>query len=201
MQLTGPWDQTKHRLSGAAYRAMITSAFEEAATKEAHRLRTIMIDCFPKGGPSGAKWKPLSVFTQLVARAKGKGRRNTLEDYGDLRNSHAVARIDRGVIFVGVRANALGRDGKSLVNLAIIHNFGTRQYTVTVTEKMRKFFWWLHFATGGSISPLKPSTTHITVKIPARPWMQPIWNAEKDTAAKNIADAVATRWFATMVPR
>lgn len=189
MGLTGKWGAADALLLGMSTPQRWQAAWEKAATREAHRLRGLMIDAFQKGGPSGAKWPPLATFTQLLSRVRGRGDRRPLTYHGDLRNSIQVVK-ERDAIFVGTHRKAKGRDGEDLVNIAMIHNYGTKTYSVRVTAKMRKFFMWLFIETGGQIKPLAKSTSYIVVKIPARPWVEPIWDSEGDNVAGNIADAV-----------
>jgi hypothetical protein len=55
---------------------------------------------------------------------------------------------------------------------------------------MRKYFWWLHFKTGGQISPLSKSTTHLSIQIPARGLFGPVWAAEEDQSIENIRNDI-----------
>jgi len=189
--LNGPWDQTGRALKVLATPGIYKAAYKKAATKEAHRLRGLMIDAFKKGGPAGQRWPRLSVFTQLVSRAKGKGDRRPLTDNADLRNSIAVHE-ENDVIFVGTHRKAKAKKSKKhksgMINIALVHNYGTRLYTIKVSEKMRKYFRWLFVATKGQIKPLKASTTHISMRIPARPWVEPVWDRESRQSAQNITN-------------
>jgi hypothetical protein len=198
MILTGSWGKTQTMLTELARAHVYRQAFDQAAAKEAHRLRGLMIEAFNKGGPEGARWPPLAAITQLMSRAVGRGDRHPLLYHGDLRNSIMVVN-EGSVWFVGTHRRAKARDGKSMVNLAMVHNYGTRNYTVTVTPKMRKFFLWLWFQTNGQIMPLKASTTHLKIQIPPRPWIEPIWDREEDQSAKNITRDIAT-YIATRLP-
>lgn len=184
---TGQWGPLGQLLARGANPLVWRQAKERAIVKEAHRLRRIIIEGFNSGGPSGARWPRLKPITQLISRAHGKGDRKPLMDSGDLRNSIAVTQEKDGW-FVGVHKKAQGRKGKrKMVDIAAVHENGTKRYTIAVTPKMRGYFIWLSKATKGQIKPLKASTTHITVQIPARPFIGPVWEKEKDASARNIS--------------
>jgi hypothetical protein len=187
VKMTGDWARAGRLLSTAGNPMVWQRAKSKAVAKECHRLRGMMVQAFNKGGPPGKRWKRLSVFTQLVSRAKKKGDRRPLMDTGDLRNSHSVVQVDGNTWFVGVHRTTRGKKNKQqLVNIAIIHEHGTDPFTVRVTEKMRRYFHWLHKATKGQIKPLKQSTKALVIRIPARPWIGPIWDKEQDNSAENI---------------
>lgn len=70
--------------------------------------------------------------------------------------------------FVGVHR----RSGN--VNVAVAHEFGTRPFVIPVTPGVRRFFYYLYFASGGAILPLSASKTEILHPgIPARPFIRP----------------------------
>lgn len=201
--LIGGWDQTARMLTTVGSHARWKAAMKKATLKEANRLRGLMIKAFQAGGPEGHRWKRLSVFTQLVSRAKGLGDRRPLMLSGDLRNSHSVEE-EGDAVFVGVHRTARGRGsrgrdkagrftragpGGSLANIAAIQEFGAGPIYIRVGppgSKVRKFFLWLHKKTKGQIKPLRHSTVAIIVRIPPRPWVNPIWDKEQDQVLENI---------------
>jgi hypothetical protein len=189
MALTGDWGKADRMLGAMADHTRWHRAFEKAALKEAHRLRSLMVQAFQKSGPQGAKWPPLAMFTQILSRAQGRGDRRPLMNHGDLRNSIQVVK-ERDLIFVGTHRRTKGRNGEDLVNLAVIHNYGTKSYTIRVTDKMRKFFLWLSIQSGGQISPLSKSTTTLVIRIPPRPWIEPIWESEAGESADRISRVI-----------
>jgi hypothetical protein len=211
--MTGDWKGVGRILSTAGNGLAWKRAKKRAVLKEAHRLRGIMVGSFNKGGPPGKRWKRLSVFTQLVSRAQGKGDRRPLMDSGSLRNSHSVVEVDDDTVFVGVHRTAIGKGkrgrdkqgrfvkagpGSPLMNIALVHEHGSKPIYINVSpgsasgRKVRKFFLWLHKKTGGVIKPLRKNTVGIVVRIPPRPWIGPIWEREGDNAARNIMrDTVA----------
>jgi len=193
-KMTGNWSGVGGMLATAGSPLLWKKAKHRAVLREAHRIRKLMIMAFQTGGPAGHKWKALSAFTQLVSRAQGHGDRRPLMRTGDLRNSHSVVEVDDDTVFVGVHKSAKGKKSKKeMVNIAAIHEYGTKPYTIDVTwgggpktERVRAFFFWLFMKTKGQIKMLKRSTKVIIVRIPARPWMNPIWEAEKEKSGANI---------------
>jgi hypothetical protein len=191
--MKGNWAGTGSMLKHLSGKELWERSIDKAIQKEAHRLRGIMVESFNNGGPPGQRWPRLSTFTQLVSRALGKGDRKPLMDSGDLRNSHSVTK-EGDVWFVGINRKARSKKRKgqqsasssSLVNIALIHEFGAGPFTVRVTSKMRGFFFFLNRATKGQIKPLHPSTTRLVIRIPKRAWVGPIWDQEKDNSERNI---------------
>lgn len=199
--MTGPWLQTKAKLSALANPALIIGAMDRAMGKEAHRLRGIMVKGFNTQGPPGGKWKPLSPMTLKIRKALGKRGTKALMRTGDLRKSINVVR-ENGAWFVGVHRTAKASDGESLVNIAEVHEFGTKKYTVRVTKKMRKFFLFLYIKSSGGgrrksksksvIMPLPKSKTVMVIHIPARPFIFPVWEQEQHESTRRIvADTLA----------
>jgi len=125
------------------------------------------------GRPGGVRMKKLSKITKILT-----GRSKPLNRSGAGGLSGAIThKIDRNnrQAFVGVLRTSRGSDGESLVNIALIHEFGTKPYVIKVTDKMRKFFFFLHFKSGGKInfiSPLQGFVLHPGV--PARPFIRPV---------------------------
>lgn len=139
------------------------------------------------------------------------GRRGTkaLMLSGDLRASVKAQSVGQDW-FVGVHRKEPWPDGPGgMVNLATLHELGSKKpVTIKVTPKMRAFFMAMFFKTTTpaqrkrmakakrkgrkgrtlkyAIMPLAQSTKVIVVKIPARPFIGPVWEAEKDNSAKNV---------------
>jgi hypothetical protein len=198
----GNWGGTAQMLATFGSPTAWKNAKKKATLKEANRLRGLMIKAFNQGGPQGKRWKRLSVFTQLLSRAKGLGDRRPLMSSGDLRNSHSVVEEPDDVVFVGVHRTAKGKgsrgrdkagrftragEGGSLANIAAIHEHGAGPIYIRVTPAMRAFFLWLSKKTKGQTKPLRRNTIAVVVRIPARPWIAPIWEAEQDNSFANIA--------------
>ena len=195
--MTGGWNKTGNLLRTLGNGTKWQRAKKKACMKEAHRLRRLMIEAFNAGGPPGKRWKRLSPFTQWLRRIRRKGDGRPLLDTGSLRNSHSVVDVDRDTVFVGIHRTAKrrkrvggGRSKKKqppLVDLAALHEHGSDPIYIRVTPLMRWYFKNVLFVKSkGDIKPLKKSTIAIVVRIPARPWVGPIWKAEQDQSARNV---------------
>lgn len=197
VKMVGPWTKTQLKFIALSNPIVITTAINRAVGKEAHRLRGIMIKGFNAQGPEGAKWKPLSPMTLKIRKAMGKRGSKALMRTGDLRKSINVVR-EESAWFVGVHRNAKSRDGTELVNIAEIHEFGTKKFNVRVTTQMRKFFLFLHIKSKGKrkrkskkvgknvIMPLPKSKTVLVIRIPKRPFIFPVWEKEQGESTRRI---------------
>jgi hypothetical protein len=174
---------------------------DRAIGKEAHKIANMIRDAFNSQGSHGTKWEPPAEETLRMRRAKGKrGRTKALMVYGDLRGSIKVKKVGSTEWFVGVHRSAKHRrTGKALANIAAIHEFGADGFTIPVTKKMRAYFWFLHLKTRGAwragsgrkppkfmIMPIHPSKTVIEMRIPARPFIRPVWEGEKEESGNRI---------------
>lgn len=127
------------------------------------------------GAPGGQKFKELSPITKLLRR----GTKPLITAQASLFGSITTTVDKRKVAaFVGVHRTAKADDGTSIVNVALIHEFGVDPYPIIVDPDprapIRRFFWFLHFKSGGTINPLSPATTLIIHPgIPARPFIRP----------------------------
>jgi len=109
---------------------------------------------------------------------------------GDLRNSIAVVKEGDGV-FVGVLRSAKSSGGGSLVNVAAIHEFGSRPIVLKITPKVRAL---LHaaFRKAGLDAPSgeRPSTGVAVIRIPPRPFLRPVFEVygAPEVVAKRFVD-------------
>jgi hypothetical protein len=90
-------------------------------------------------------------------------------------------------VFVGVHRSARRKKGQGgdPVSIAAVHEFGSKAYTVTVTKKMRG--WWFAMYKAGVFSaPLKKMTTSITRKTPARPYIRPSVSVWKEKLEERL---------------
>jgi hypothetical protein len=98
-----------------------------------------------------------------------------------------------------LRRRAAHREGQgraSLVNVAAIHEFGSRPIVLKLTPKARRF---LHaaFRAAGLDAPAgdRPSTGIAVIKIPARPFLRPVFEKHAGDPAevsRRFLDRVAT---------
>jgi hypothetical protein len=112
---------------------------------------------------------------------------------GDLRN--AITAIVQGdEAFVGVPRKARGKDGKSLVDVAQVHEFGSDPIVIPMTSAMRRFLFAVLRKAG--VEPREGSKGGagkgvVVTRIPARPFLRPAFKAFAQGAQKRFLDRVA----------
>lgn len=170
---TGPWPLARQLL--ASLPARLAPVMRAALAQEAHQLRAQLVEGLTQQAPAGAAFRPLAPLT-LAARRLGRfaGTKALLRT-GDLRNSIAVLTTSAGV-FIGIARTARAADGRSLVDLAQVHEFGTAPIVIPITPAMRRYLAVL-FREAGRPQAAGPSTGVVVVHIPARPFMRPVFAA------------------------
>lgn len=134
---TGQWATAKRILMTGGARARV--AFDAATMQEAHYLRRKIVEGFRTQAPGGQAFRPLAETTIAIRRFKRFRGTKALIVRGDLRNSITAQRTGYAQAFVGVLRSARSKDGRSLVNVAEVHEFGSRPIVVRITPKMRAF--------------------------------------------------------------
>ena len=178
--LSGDWRRAARILTVAP--ARIRLAIDQAVLQEAQFFRKKVVEGFRTQEPGGKAFKPLAETTLAMRRFKGFGGTKALIVRGDLRNSIKVVKKPTPLgaeAFIGVLKSARGKDGTSLVNIAAVHEFGSRPIVMEMTPAMRKFLAKVFtqelgsFGEGGSGSGAG-LTQIIILQIPARPFLQPV---------------------------
>ncbi len=123
-----------------------------------------------KGKPGGKVLTPLAFATRLLRRGK-----RPLIDTGSLLGSiKTTMDKKRPAAFVGVHRGRKTASGESVVNVAQVHEFGTKPFVIPVTDKMRGLFAVLFRLSRGRIRPLSRSKQFIMHPgVPARPFIRP----------------------------
>ncbi len=169
----GDWQLARRLVSSAQRR--VEGALEKAVLQEAQFFRTKIVEGLREQSPGGQALKPVAPTTLAIRRFRGFKGTKALLVHGDLRNSIAVVK-ESGGAFVGVLRSAKGASGQPLVNVAAVHEFGSRPIVVKLTPKVRRF---LHaaFREAGLDSPRGdgPSTGIAVIKVPARPFLRPVF--------------------------
>lgn len=176
----GDWDKAEKMLKDADKRAK--DAFGKALLQEGQFIRGQMVDGITAQAPGGEGFKPLSAATLAARKLAGFKGTKALIRHGDLRNSITVIK-DGDDVFIGVPRTARQKNGKGMIDLAKVHEFGAGPFVVTITAKMRRFLFGVLFKkeqdNGGIDKPfwlLKGSGKKtISIKIPARPFIRPVW--------------------------
>ena len=175
--LTGEWAKASAILGTAPARLRL--AMNRAVLQEAQFMRAEIVKGFRTQAPGGKKFEPLAETTLAMRRFTGFSGTKALLVRGDLRNSIKVVSRNSTLAaeaFVGVLRTAKSKDGKSLVNIAEVHEFGAGPYAIEVTPAMRRFLGMvfsqeLGEREGGTGAG---GTGIIIIKIPARPFIQPV---------------------------
>jgi len=184
----GEWGVAKRIL--AAGPAKMDRAINKTLLQEAHLYRKEIVQGLRKGAPGGKKFKPIAKSTKQGRKFKKFGGTKPLIRTGDLRNSVQVVKRSAAV-FVGVPRSAKGKDGRSLVNIARVHEFGSRPIVIKITPKMRRLLAAM-FRKTGSKAAQKASGgragggTLMVIQIPARPFMRPVELKLRKGRAKRV---------------
>lgn len=167
----GDWDKLSN-LFGKIPTAL-ERATNKAIKKEAHFLRTKIVDGIKDQAPGGKQFLPLAVTTLAVRKFQGFNGTKALIKTGDLRNSIQVIDAPEGV-FIGVHRNAKGKNGKTMIDIATLHEQGSGPIVIQVTAKMRRFLM-AAFRKAGLNGPYGSGTGIMVMKIPARPFIGPVF--------------------------
>lgn len=131
---TGAWVAARRILATAPKR--LRDAQDKAVMQEAQFFRTKIVEGLRSGSPGGQAFQPLAPTTLAIRRLRGAKGTKPLIVHGDLRNSIAVVKEGDGV-FVGVLRSAKSSGGGALVNIAAVHEFGSRPIVLKITPKVR----------------------------------------------------------------
>jgi len=168
----------------------LPGAVSQAIGYEAAVLAGDMRRGIRSGAPGGQRFRPLAESTKKMKKSS-----KPLINHGDLLRSIKYEQVSRQryetTYFVGVNRKERNRDGKSLANIAEIHEFGTRPYKIQVTPKMRRF-WFAMYRAGVFVAPLSPKKTIIHHPgIPERPFLRPTFDAWKGDAEARIVKRIS----------
>jgi phage gpG-like protein len=187
----GDWQLARRLISTAQRR--FKDATTKAVLQEAQFFRTKIVEGIREQAPGGQPFKPLKPTTLAIRRFRGFKGTKALLVQGDLRNSITVVK-EAGGAFVGVLRSAKGGTGQSLVNVAAVHEFGSRPIAVKLTPKARRF---LHaaFKKAGLDNPAgdRPTTGIAVIKVPARPFLRPVFEkyGEPEEVSRRFIGRVA----------
>jgi phage gpG-like protein len=145
MSLYGEWQATLHDLR--AYARNLERASQAAITKEAHHWANEVRSGIRKQTTATLARPPWPSLKPSTVERKGSSK--ALIDTGTLLRSIKAERVSRWRWHIGVRRGAKSKNGKSVVNIAAVHEFGT---------------------TIGVVSERGP----VKIVIPARPFLRPI---------------------------
>jgi hypothetical protein len=171
----------------------LNRAIVKAMVQDAHWLRKKIVTGIRKQAPAGKAFKPLAPTTIAVRRFRGRNRTKALIDRGDLRNSIQVKKF-RGGAFVGALRAKRSSSGKSLADIAAVHEFGSKPIVIRMTDKMRRFlmaaFRQRKSTRGIGVGEGSPSS--IVLRVPPRPFLRPVFDkyAKRRVLVPRLLDRV-----------
>jgi len=187
VQKTGDWALARRILSGAP--AKMKVAVNLALRQEAELLRKEIVQGITKQAPGGESFKPLSPLTLAARKMAGFGGTKALMVRGDLRN--AISAIVKGdEAFVGIPRKAKDKQGKPVIDVAKVHEFGAGPFVVPMTPAMRRYLFAL-YAKAGKARSKGSGKGVVVIRIPARPFLRPAFKAFSKDVQKRFLRRVA----------
>jgi phage gpG-like protein len=184
---TGDWDKAARMLRAGPLK--MRGAIGMALRQEAQLLRKEIVQGITNQAPGGEAFKPLSPLTIAARKLAGFGGTKALLRRGDLRNSISVI-VKEHEAFVGILRNAKGADGRSLVNLADIHEYGRGPFVIKMTPAMRRYLFLL-LKRAGVERKTGSGKGVVVTSIPARPFMRPAFRKFSISARQRFLMRVA----------
>lgn len=189
---TGNWAVVAGFLG--AVQAKATGALTTALNREALRAERLMKEGIRKQAPGGKVFKALSAWTIIKRKAQGSRGRKALIQHGDLRRSIKTVQTREG-FFVGVQRTARGRAGQPLVNVAAVQEFGATMVLNVdkegPTKKTIRSYFLALVAKKLIKKPLKAGTKFIVVRIPPRPFINPVFKKMQNGQERRIGNDVS----------
>jgi phage gpG-like protein len=189
----GPWSQVGKLLATASRR--VQAAFDKALLQEAQFLRTKIVEGIREQAPGGRAFAPLAPTTLAIRQFRGFHGTKALIVHGDLRNSITVTK-DGDRVLVGVLRTARNRAGRYLVDIAALHEHGSRPIVLRLTPKARAFLHaaFRHAGLDGPSSG-QPSTGIAVIQVPARPFLAPVFEkyAQPEQMSRRFLERVAAQ--------
>jgi|AMFO01.1.fsa_nt_gi Phage virion morphogenesis family. len=184
---TGDWALARRLLTGAP--AKLKAAVGTALRQEAHLLRKEIVQGITRQAPGGEPLRPPSPLTLAARKMKRRGGTKALIVRGDLRNAvDAIVKGDEA--FVGVPRKARGKDGKPVVDVARVQEFGAGPIVIPMTPAMRRFLFAL-LRKAGQEPRGGSGRGVVVVQIPPRPFLRPAFKRFEKGAQKRFLGRVA----------
>lgn len=182
---TGDWKEAREAFDKMAVE--MATASQQSILQEAHYLRGEIVKGLQSQEPGGKAFKPLSPLTLAARRLAGFRGTKALMVHGDLRNGIRVESLGKlKGAFIGILRTAKAADGKPLVNVAEVQEYGAGPFTVALTPKVMRYLAMLFKELNGEGAIPKPfwlmkakasAKKFLIIKIPARPFIRPIFEA------------------------
>jgi hypothetical protein len=188
VKAVGDWAKARRLLMGAPQR--LHAAMQTAMHQEAHRLRNEIVTGLTKQAPGGEPIKPLAQSTLAARKLAGFDGTKALIERGDLRNAVAVV-FQGNECFIGIPRKAKSQDGKSLVDLAELQEYGGPPVVIPITPRMRRFLSALAKEQGIAPKSKGSSSGVVVVRVPARPYLRPAFERWRKYAQARFLERVA----------
>lgn len=123
------------------YASRVKTGIARATGQLAHALRKEIVTGIRNQAPGGIRFVPLRPAT--IAR---KGSSKALIDHGDLIRSVNVTKLGDLAYFVGINKNVVAPNGKPMVNIAEIHEYGAPRAHIPARPYLRPSYaiWAYH---------------------------------------------------------
>lgn len=174
LSLTGGWSQAALALGKLPF--LLQQAQQKALLQEAEFFRTKIVEGIRDQAPGGKAFKPLSPYTIAMRYFMRLRSDKALIERGDLIRNIVVHRVDANNVFVGILRGAVNSEGKDLVNIAKIHEYGAGPYVVRMTRKMRMFLAMVFRQMQIPASHGGHGSGEIVITIPPRPFLGPVFD-------------------------
>jgi len=175
IRMTGDWDKANKTLDKV--QKQFKDVINGILMREAEVLRGIIITGFEAQAPGGKPFQPLSAWTIAMRRFRGFGGSKALIYSGEMRKSIVAKNYPSTMTaFVGIlyQTRRSGDDGERMVNIAKVHEFGSKPFVVDVTPAMRRLLAAVAKTTGLiQYTEGRKGVERYLIKIPARPFLRP----------------------------
>ncbi len=198
IDFTGDWRTAKRALNRAP--ATMKRAIEKSLRKESEFLRTHIVEGIVAQSPAGQPFKPLSPYTIAMRTLLRRRSTKALIDRGDLLRGLRAYKIDPETFFVGVKRGVTNGEGKPLVNIGVINEFGSKSpVSIRITPAMRRFLAMAFRKMG---IPYKPGSGDgfIHFVIPPRPFLGPVFKKFGATAGNRIFESMQKNLRGVLLP-
>lgn len=188
---TGDWASAGRLLQTmpAKLKTTVSIAFRQ----EAELLRRQIVQGITNQAPGDKSFKDLSILTLAARRLKNFKGTKALLRRGDLRN--AIATIVRGEeAFIGVPRKTRDKEGKPVIDIAELNEFGSNPIVIPITPKMRKYLAVLFREAGeiyGSAGEGGSNANVVVTRIPARPFLRPVFEKFSVGAQERFLNRIA----------
>ncbi len=187
LRRSGDWALARQLL--AAGGARLKGAIGAAVRQEAELLRKEIVQGITRQAPGGEPLEPPSPLTLAARKLAGFGGTKALLVRGDLRNAIAVI-VQGDEAFIGVPRKARGADGKSLVDVARVQEYGSDPIVIPMTAAMRRYLFAL-LKQAGQEPRGGSGRGVVVVTIPARPFLRPAFKAFAKGAQQRFLKRIA----------